>query len=545
MASRSNAFDAFRHRTFRRFWAASVVSNTGGMVHLVGAGWLMATLTSSQSMVALVQASVAAPVVFVSYIAGVMADSRDRRSLMLFSQLFMLLVSIVLTALVLTGMLTPRVLLTCTFLIGLGMALNNPPWQASINDMVPRQDLPSAVSMNAMGMNVTRSVGPALGGVIVAALGATAAFAVNAVTYLALIGVLLGWRPSQNPSRLPREGFLRAMGAGVRYLMLSPNILTMDARAFLFCFAGIVVQSLLPLVARDILQANASVYGTLLGAFGGGAVLGALSSVRLRNRFAHETIARSCMAGFALMCLSISQSTSLMLTLASVLAAGFCWINVMTMVNASVQMSTPRWVLGRLISLFMTAIFAGQAIGSWVWGGVAESYGLPAAFLIAGGVMVVNLALGFRFPLPAHSDLDLQPLNRVNEPALKLNLQRRSGPIQVTVEYRIDQGDVAEFLTLIDQRRRIRVRDGARRWMLLRDVAEPDIWIESYHFPTWTDYVRSIDRRTVTDDIVIQRLLALHRAAAPPKVQRMIERQTVQPLDDTPRLDLPQGDAQP
>lgn len=536
MTSQPGSLSAFKHRTFRNLWASAVFTNTGGTIQNVGAAWAMTLLTSSQSMVALVQASVTAAAMVVSFAAGVMADSYDRRGVMLAAQTFRMATSVALAVLALAGMLTPWVLLTFTFLIGIGTALHNPSWQASFSDIVPREDLPSAVSMNAMGMNITRSVGPAVGGLIVATLGAAFAFITNAVTHFAIIAALLAWKPTRVERSLPKESFAAGAIAGLRYFAMSPNLISANFRGALFGFAAIPMQALLPLVARDQLGGNALVYGILLAAFGLGAVLGALNAGAMRARFSSETTTKIGSVVFAASSVIVAFSPWTALSVAAVFMAGSAWINVMSLINVAVQMSTPRWVLGRMISLYMTWIFGGMALGSWVWGLVSEHYGTPIAFLNAAGVLVLCALWGLRFPIHQFGGVNLDPLNRFNEPALKLDLNKRSGPILIMVEYLIAQPDVPDFLAAIGKRRRARIRDGAQRWTLLRDLENPDLWLESYHFPTWTAYVRHNERRTVSDDEVIRELARLKQGDGPVAVHRMIEQQTVPPHDDLPRI---------
>jgi MFS family permease len=534
-------FAALRNRMFRILWLSSVVSNTGGMIQLVGAAWLMTLLTTSESMVALVQASVALPVTLVSIAAGVLADNYERRSVMLCSQILMLTVSVILAALAIAGLVTPWLLLSLTFLIGVGTAIHNPSWQASFTDLVPREDLPSATTMNAMGMNITRSVGPTIGGVVVAALGSATAFAINAGSYLVMIGALLAWHPKRVEQPLPRERFHNALGAGTRYLLLSPNIMRINVRGMLFGFAAISMQALLPLVARNTLAANAVVYGILVGSFGVGAVVGALSASKIRSHLSVESICRGSFLIFAAGCIVVAYSRNVGVTGMAIFVSGAAWININSLLNVVVQMSSPRWVLGRMIALFMTFIFGGMALGSWTWGAVSETYGLQTAFLFAAAVLVVGFLWGLRFPIQPYGDLNLSPLNRSIEASIRLDLNRRSGPILIMVEYDVAQENVTEFLAAMAAWRRIRLRDGARQWSLLRDLEMPDLWIESYHLPTWTDYLRHVERRTMADGEVLARLSAVNRGRFPLRVRRMIERQTVVPHDDTPLVIRPEA----
>ena len=531
MPDRTSPLAPFRNETFRVIWAASLISNFGGLIQSVGAAWMMASISSSANMVALVQASTSLPIMLFSVAAGALADNFDRRKLMLTAQCFMLVVSIGLTLSAWYGLLTPWLLLTFTFLIGCGAALNSPAWQASVGDMVPREDLPAAVSLNSMGFNLTRSVGPAIGGAIVAAAGAAAAFAANALSYFALLYALLRWKPVIPQSALPREDFARAISAGLRYVSMSPNICKVLLRGFVFGLATSSILSLLPLIARDLIQGGPLTYGILLGCFGLGAIGGALMNARLRERFTSETIARMAFAGFAVSASVCAVSASALLTGAVLTIAGACWVMALSLFNTTVQLSTPRWVVARALSLYQMATFGGIAGGSWIWGTTADTHGAEAALLASAVVMIAGAALGLRYGLPELRSLNVDPLGRFSEPDLPLDLKPRSGPIVVLIDYEIAEGDIPEFLETMTERRRIRIRDGAGQWALMRDLENPTIWTETYHVPTWVEYVRHNQRRTHADAANGEKLRQLHRSAEPPRVHRMIERQTIAPDD--------------
>lgn len=524
----------FRNQTFRMLWLAALASNFGGLVQGVGAAWMMTSLSGSESMVALVQASVTLPIMIFSLLAGVFADNFDRRKVMLVAQVFMLVVSVALTLLALEDLLTPWTLLTFTFLIGCGTALHNPSWQASMGDIVSRDELSAAVSLNSVGFNLMRSVGPAAGGVIVALAGAFAAFAVNALSYVAIIGALAVWRPNLPKRSLPREPFGSAFSAGLRYVAMSPNLLKVILRSTVFGFAAIVILALLPVVVRDILGAGALTYGVLLGCFGLGAVGGAALNSHLRARFASEMIVKAAFVAFALGCVILAYSRSSLLDGVGLLIAGASWVIALSLFNVTIQLSTPRWVVGRALSLYQTGVFGGMAVGSWVWGAVAAGMGADGAMLVAAGALAFGAVLGFWVDLPDFGNLNLDPLNRFKAPPLRLDMTQRSGPIMIMIDYEIAQEDVKAFLEVMAQRRRIRIRDGAQQWSLLRDLEHPDIWSEAYHVPTWVEYVRHNERRTHADAEVAERLMTLHRGEAPPRVHRMIERQAVVPHDDMP-----------
>ncbi|WP_136616759.1 MULTISPECIES: MFS transporter [Mesorhizobium] len=521
-----SALAPFRHGIFRAVWGASLVSNFGGLIQGVGAAWMMTTIATSPYQVALVQASTTLPIMLFALVAGAIADSFDRRKVMLVAQTFMLVVSVLLTLFTCSGLITPWTLLAFTFLIDSGTALNNPSWQASVGDIVPRNKVPAAVALNSLGFNLTRSVGAAIGGIIVAAAGAAAAFAANAVSYIGLIVVLARWKPDVPVSTLPRESLGAAMGAGLRYVAMSPNIGKVLVRGAAFGFSAGAVLALLPLVARDVVKGDALTYGIMLGAFGVGAVGGALISVRLRQLLSSETMVRCAFAGFAVCAFNAAVSHHAWQTSLGLLVGGACWVIALSHFNVTVQMATPRWVVGRVLSVYQTATFGGIALGSWIWGVVADAHGAETALIAASIAMLAGGAIGLLLPLPQQQVLNLDPLNRFKEPHLALDLKPRSGPIAIMIEYVIRHEDEPEFLAIMAERGRIRRRDGARNWTLARDLENPTIWIEHYHTPTWIEYVRHNGRITHADAVIGERVRALHSGDEPPRVRRMIERPT-------------------
>ncbi|GHD98058.1 ABC transporter permease [Defluviimonas sp. 20V17] len=539
---RPSLLAVFRNPAFRALWTAALLSNLGGLIQGVGASWAMTSLTDSHALVALVQASTTLPIMLFALPAGALADSFERRRIMLTAQIFMLGISALLAVVAFLGMLGPYTLLAFTFLIGCGQALNNPSWQASMGDIIGKEDLSKAVLVNSMGFNMMRSVGPAIGGAIVAAAGAAMAFAVNAVSYVMLIFALFRWHPEPARRSLPREPLGRAIGAGLRYVSMSPHLLRLMGRGFLFGVAAVSVLALLPLVARELLKTGALGYGVLLGAFGVGAILGAFSNARIRARFSNETVVRGAFAGFAVATFALGQSTLFAIDCLVLLVAGASWVLALSLFNVTVQLSTPRWVVGRALALYQTATFGGMAAGAWIWGLVAQVHGIPAALTGTSAVLVIGVLVGLRWPLEELGGLNLDPLGRFSEPMLRLDIKPQSGPIMVMVDYEIAQQDVPAFLAVMSARRRIRRRDGAQQWALLRDLENPDIWTETYHVPTWTDYVRHNERRTQADAEVYERLLALHKGPGRPRVHRMIERQTV-PSEERLRLKDPTGAA--
>jgi MFS family permease len=515
-----------RHPIFRRVWIASMASNFGGMIQSVGAAWMMVTIAASADMVALVQSSVTLPIMLLSLVAGAVADSFDRRRVMIAAQSFMLAVSAVLAAFAWLGLLSPWLILLFTFLIGCGSAFHGPAWQASVGEMVPRQDLPSAVALNSMGFNIARSLGPAIGGAIVAAAGAAAAFAINAVSYVGLILVLRGWRPERDEQALPRERIGVAIVAGVRYVAMSPAVGVVLLRGLVFGLGASALPSLMPLIARDLIGGGPLTYGLLLGGFGAGAVGGALATAPLRRMLSTEAMVRIACLAYAGAAALAGLSPYLVPTMALLVVAGGAWVLALSTFNVTVQLNAPRWVVARALSLYQMATFGGMAAGAWLWGMAADGRGIAFALAGAAAVAIACALIGLRLPLPEARAADLSPLRRWRAPETAVPIEARSGPVVITIEYRIAPEDRHAFLVAMAERRRIRRRDGARHWHLLRDLADAEVWIERFHLPTWTDYLRHINRITQDDAEAHDRVRALHKGPAPPLVRRMVERQT-------------------
>lgn len=511
---------------FRAVWITSTTSNFGGLIQAVGASWMMISLGASPQMVALVSATATLPITLLALLAGAVADNTDRRKVMLAAQGFMFLVSVALALFALAGWMTPWLLLTFTFLLGCGVAFNGPAWQSSVGEMVPRSVLPTAVAYNSMGYNIARSTGPAIGGAIVAAAGAAAAFVVNAFSYIALIVVLWRWRPERLPALLPRERLGVAMAAGVRYALLSPNILSVLVRAGFFGLSASALMALMPLIARDLIGGGPLTYGLLLGGFGIGAVCGALATRRLRQRWSTEKLVRTASLAIAAGAGACALSPWLVSTMLALAVTGAGWVLALSSFNVSVQLAAPRWVVARALALYQMSAFGGMALGSWAFGAVTEANGVAVALLVAAGGQVASALLGFRLPVPQLEDINLDPHGLWTEPSVAVAVEPRSGPIVVTIEYRIAASHIPAFLNVMNERRRIRTRDGARGWSLLRDLGEPDLWVERYHVPTWLDYIRHNQRRTHADRANSDAIFKLHYGTTPPRVHRMIERQT-------------------
>ncbi|WP_173931918.1 MFS transporter [Chelativorans sp. Marseille-P2723] len=517
-------FQPLANPTFRNLWLWVTVSNLGTTIQSIGAAWLMTTISSQAEMVALVQTATTLPIMLFSLAAGAISDNFDRRTVMLTAQCFMFVVSVILAILGYLGGVSPWLLLLFTFLIGSGTALYNPAWQSSLGDFMPREQLPAAVSLNSIAFNLMRSIGPAIGGSIVAVAGAAAAFAANAASYVGLIVQLFRLKPAQAAATLPPEHLGPAMSAGLRYVFMSPNVGAILLRSLILGFSTVSIQALLPLVARDLIGGGPVHYGTLLGSFGAGAIVAGLFGHRLRRRISSESYMRLTHMGAAFAVGTLPFAGSLWLAMPIMMVGGAAWLLAFSFCNMSVQLSTPRWVVGRALAAYQTAAFGGMAVGSWFWGFLAERYGVEVSLQIAAVLILVGTLVGFWLRMPELSGLNLNPAASRPAPKPSFDLKARSGPVVVMIEYAINEEDVPAFLAVMRERRRIRRRNGAHAWTLKRDVEVGRFWIETYHLPNWIEYLRHNQRTTQADADVTRRLRELHSLSEPPRIRRLVVR---------------------
>jgi MFS family permease len=512
-----------RHSVFRRIWLASLLSNLGLLIQGVGAAWAMTQMTSSADKVALVQTALMLPIMLISMPAGAIADMYDRRIVALVSLSISLAGATALAVMAWLGLVTPNILLAFCFIVGCGMALFGPAWQSSVSEQVPPETLPSAVALNGISYNIARSFGPAIGGIVVATAGAVAAFAANALLYIPLLIVLFLWRRVSEPSRLPREKLSRAIVSGVRYIANSPSIRIVLTRTLVTGLLGGSVSALMPLVARDLLHGGARTYGIMLGAFGMGAVIGALNIGEIRKRLSGEASVRTCAITMGLAIAVIAISNRPVITAAALVLAGSVWMLAVALFNIGVQLSAPRWVAGRSLAAFQAAIAGGIALGSWGWGHLTDLVGVETALLVSAATMAVSPLLGIWLRMPPIGARN-EAAESLADPEVQLPLTGRSGPLVVEIEYRVAADNARIFHGLMQEVQLSRQRNGAYGWSIARDIADPELWTERYHCPTWLDYLRQRNRSTQSERELHRRAMAFHIGIEPVRVRRMLER---------------------
>ncbi|HZD50997.1 MAG TPA: MFS transporter [Silvibacterium sp.] len=524
-----SGFAPLKSSLFRNLWIASTVSNIGGWMQDTAGTWLMTILTPSPLLIALMQTAASLPVLVLGLLAGATADIFDRRRLLLFWQAWMLSAVALLSLLTFLNIISPWVLLSLTFLLSVGTAMNSPAWQAIVPELVPRDELPEAVSLNSAGFNLARALGPALGGLIVAAFvhadtGAASTFLLNSLSFAGVIYVLYQWkRRPPFKSALPAERIYGSMRAGLRYIQYAPLLKAALARAFIFTIFVSAVWSLLAVVAARDLHQGALGYGILNGSMGLGAVIGATSLPRLRHRLSADTIIAISSVVFAGTLVVLAFVHYPLIIIPVLLCAGFCWTSTMSTLNLAIQLSAPSWVQARVLGIYQMVFSGGMALGSVIWGLLAEHVTTPISLAVAAGGLLVTLPFGNRLHVLRGQLPDLTPIRlEVLVPQLAISPEMSDGPVRILVDFFIDLEHYNSFVHAIHQLKDIRLRDGAMRWGIFQDVDDPCHLTETFLMESWIDYLRQIERFTASDRIIHDRVFSFHGSEQPPRITHTI-----------------------
>ncbi len=534
---RPGGFAPLRIPIFRDRWIASTVSNIGTWMQDTAGTWLMTQLTVSPLLIALMQTAASLPVLGLGLLAGATADLFDRRRLLIFWQSWMLGSVAVLAVLTFLGHISPWSLLAFTFLLNIGSAMNNPAWQAIIPELVPRPLIPDSVSLNAGSNNLARALGPALGGLMVAAFkradtGTAYVFLLNSLSFAAVIWVLVNWkRIPLFKSALPSERMAASIRSGLRYVRYAPNLQASLLRAFTFTFFFSAIWSLLAVVARNDLHQGALGYGILNGSLGLGAVVAAFTLPRVRRRFSTDRIiaAATFYSGFTLVVLARIHRPSIII--GTLIGAGFCWTSTMASLNTSVQISVPAWVQARALGTYLMTFQGGLAMGSVLWGSIAERWGTPVSLLCAAGGFAGTFPLVRQFRILQGGAPDTTPhkfkraapeLTPFPEGDPEESDPAQAGPVRISIRYRIPVENYAEFTHAIHQLRGVRLRGGALRWGIYRDAENPELLNETFIMESWLDFLRSRERMTAADDRIRKRAWELHQDDQPPRTTYQI-----------------------
>ena len=501
----SSAWAPFRHRTFTVIWIGTVISNIGGWMSSAASGWLMTSLDSSPLVVALVQVATSLPLFLLAIPAGAWSDIVDRRKYLLAGELCIMGTCTVFAILVTRHMITPTTLLLMAFLVSVGSAMTAPAWQAVVPVLVPKSALPAAIALNSAGVNVSRAVGPALGGVLVSLLGIAAPFWVDAFSNAGVIAGLFLWRPpARQRGGLPPERFGSAIRAGLRHARFNPYLTATLIRAAAFFLFASAYWALLPLVARQQPDSSPTLYGILLGAIGTGAVAGAFALSWLKERLGADGLLGAGTVGTAVAAALFGLSHHTSTALLASLIAGASWIAALSSLNVSAQVALPEWVRGRGSAVFVTVFFGTMSAGSLLWGEMATLTGVSPALLVAAVGGVIAIPLTWRWKLQMGADVDFSPSMHWPAPITTHEIEADRGPVLVTVEYRIDPKNRGPFLRALGRVARERRRDGAYQWELFEDPAQEGRFMETFLTDSWLEHLRSHERVTQADRLLEQ-----------------------------------------
>ena len=522
--STPGAFSPFAHSAFALLWTATLVSNTGTWMHEVGAGWLMTTLNPSPAVVTLVQAATTLPVFLFALLAGALADRVDKRAMLLALNSGLFIVVSLLALLVWLEAMTPALLIGFTLVLGTGAAFMAPAWQSIVPQLIPRPKLKPAIALNSMGINLSRAIGPALAGVLIAGVGLAAPFALNALSYLVILAALFYWRPEPAPRRAFHGSIGGDMLTGLRHVRHNAAMRATAIRGAAFFLFASAYWALLPLIAREADGGGAELYGALMGLIGAGAVIGAFLLSRIQ---AYTTSDKTVMIGtggtaLALVVMAILPGQVALMTAAFL--GGLSWIAVLTSFNVSAQTALPDWVRARGLSVFLMVFFGAMAFGSLLWGQVAQATSIPITLLIAAAGLLAGIPLTRRFVVGQGEALDLSQAVAWPAAPMLAETQSTDSPALVTVEYVVDPARTDAFLDAIALFSRERMRDGATRWDLHESVETPGLWIESFHLPSWAEHLAQHERVTREDEAAQKIVKAFDIRDTGPVVRHYVSR---------------------
>jgi MFS family permease len=495
-----SAWSPLRRPWFRALWIAQFVANTGTWAQTVGAQWLMGDLGGTALHIALVQTAATLPVFLLVVPAGALGDVVDRRRLLLLSQTLMLLAAAGLAALTAASLVTPNRLLALTAVLAVGQALAAPCFQAVQPELVAREELPQAALLNGANGNIARALGPAVGGLLIAAAGPAAAFALNSFSFIGVLAVLYRWPRPRTERPLGAEPVGQAMRAGLRYVRSAPAFTSVLARSALFMVFASGLWALLPAVARGPMGLGPNGYGGLLAAVGFGAVVGTAVLPWLRARRGAGLVFTVGTLAYGAAAAVVGLGSSRGAVVAALVLAGLAWIAVQSTLGAQAQLLLPAWARARALAYFQLVFMGGQALGALAWGAVAEAYGLAAAFVVPAGGLVLAALLGLLLaPLRSGHDPRHSPLAWPQLPD-EVQWSPAAGPVLVTLEWRVRGAEVPEFLDVMRRLGRARRRTGAALWGVFQDAEDPELFLETFTVTTWHEHLRQhLERGTVAD----------------------------------------------
>jgi MFS family permease len=518
----SSTWGPMKIRIFKALLIASLASNIGTWMHDVAAAWLMTSLAPTPLMVSLVQAAATFPLFLFILPAGAIADTINKKHLLILTHFWMILAALSLSLLTWWNLTTGPTLLICIFALSIGMAFTNPAWGAIIPDIVPREMIPSAIALNSVGFNLARAIGPAIGGLIVASLGPAFVFLLNSLSYIGVAIVLYTWKFENPESTLPPESMFRAIRVGWRHVINSQPMMAVLIKGGSFILGASAMWAVLPLYVRKDLGLNSFHYGILIGSLGLGAVLGGTLLSRLREKFSIDKTVVWLLLVFSAVIFLLAVFTNFYLLCMLMFIGGIGWIILLSTYNIASQFALPAWVRARGLSIYSMVFFGGLAIGSAVWGVVANFIGIPYTLMAASGIMLLGLLFTRKFDISYTEKINLSVSKHWPTPQVHAEPDPEGGPIVVRIEYQIDPGTKDGFLTAMKDLFISRKRTGAFRWRLTNDLSSPDLYIESFVLPSWIEHMRQYERITEHEKEIEEKVKAFHVGKNPPEIRRFL-----------------------
>ena len=503
-AREAGAFAPLRQAGFRWLWPAVVVSYVGVWGQTVGAQWLLVNGPDASVTVSLIQTMATLPMMLFALPGGVFADRYDRRWIMVGVQVYVAVAAVALAILTALGLATPPVVLGFTFLIAIGGAAQQPAWQATLPEVVPREQLGAATRLEMVGVNFGRSVGPALAGLVIGFAGVPWVFVLTAATALVLSVFAIAWRRAPRTVAPPaRERFLPALRAGIRYARHDRAVRRILLRTVLFIAPATVLWALIPMIAKERLDVSASGYGALFGALGVGAIVAALAIGRVRRFMPTNALLAVAGALFAVVLVVLALVPSFVVALIVLVGAGAAWTTVISTLNAEMQVVLPAWVRARGLAVYLMTFTGAMAIASVLWGQLAAVTGVVAAFLVASGLVALSTVAGIPLRMLDISGADQDASAYWGEVTMPVGLAPAAGPVLISVEYDVPLEDEPAFLESTARLRRSRLRTGASRWELYRVAESPSVFVETFLVGSWEEHeAQHRDRLTVADQRV-------------------------------------------
>jgi MFS family permease len=530
----SSATAPLKRPVFRALWISMTVSTLGTWMHEVGAGWLIVTLTSDPAIVALVPTASLLPMFVLALPAGALADIVDRRRYILTALISLCATAGVLAFVSINELVNPVGLIALTAAMGTGMALMMPGFQSIVPDLVPRNELVAAVTLNGVAFNCTRTVGPALAGLIIAAAGPGWVFAFNSVSYLAVMTVIFRWRNERTASTLPSERFFAAIRGGVRFATQSRPLQIVILRGIPYFVLVSATFGLLPLIVRVELGYGAAAFGNLMGCVGLGAVIVGLCLARLRNFLSSDALVVLSSFATVTTTLALAYLRDIWVIGGFMVLFGAAWISVLSTLQVNAQLVLPNWVRARGMAMYLASFTGTVAIGAAVWGRVASELGIPTALAIAAITGAAGILLGLPFSMKNIESLDHSPALPIPDPSLPLAIREDEGPVMIEVRYEIDESDVDDFLYFMrTEQRRMRRRNGAITWGLFQEADDERFFVEVFVDESWTQYLRARRRRTKDDMETINKARSYHQGPGRPEVSRKVSRRPSQEFFET------------